>query len=69
MYLADIENLQTIPMLRQAEGKLQYLSKQEKAVRNSDNTPERKRELLDIIAAKREAESRKYLDAVAAVSR
>jgi hypothetical protein len=69
MYQADIENLRTIPMLRQAEGKLQYLSKQEKAVRNSDNTPERKRELLDIIAAKREAESRKYLDAVAAVSR
>ena len=69
MYLADIENLRTIPMLQNAEKKLQALAQQEKAVRMSTNTPERKRELLDQVAARREAESRKYLDAVSAVSR
>lgn len=70
MYLADVENLRELPMLRQAESKLQLLAKQEKAIRSSANLdPDTKRERLDAITARREQESRKYLDAVAAVAR
>lgn len=70
MYLADVENLRELPMLRQAESKLQLLAKQEKAIRSSaDLDPDTKRFRLDAITARREQESRKYLDAVAAVAR
>jgi len=70
MYLADVENLRELPMLRQAESKLQALAKQEKAIRSSATLdPDAKRERLDAITARREAEARKYLDAVAAVAR
>ena len=70
MYLADVENLRELPMLRQAESKLQLLAKQEKAIRSSDKLDaDAKRDRLDAITARREAEARKYLDAVAAVAR
>jgi hypothetical protein len=70
MYMADVENLRALPMLQLAETRLQQLSAQEKVIRlNTSASAERKRELLDGIAAKREAESRKFLTAVSAVSR
>ena len=70
MYMADVENLRALPMLQLAETRLQQLSAQEKVIRlNTSASAERKRELLDGIAAKREAESRKFLTAVSAVAR
>lgn len=69
IYMRDIENLATIPKLQEAEKKLQFLAQQEKHVRNSNATPERKREALDVIAGQREKMSQRYLDAVSAVSR
>ena len=70
MYMADVENLRALPMLQQAETRLQQLSAQEKIVRNNTAaSAERKREMLDNLAAKRESESRKFLTAVSAVSR
>jgi hypothetical protein len=70
MYMQDVDNLRTIPMLQKAEGELQQLSTQERAIQASPTaTAERKRELLNAIAQKRETISRRYLDAVSAVSR
>jgi Large polyvalent protein associated domain 38 len=68
-YLQNVENLREIPKLQQAEKALQDLSRKEKAVRSSETaTAERKREVLDHIAAQREKLSRRYLDAVDAVA-
>ena len=70
MYMQDVDNLKTIPMLKKAEGELQELSAKERAAQaNTTDTAERKRELLNAIAQKRETISRRYLDAVSAVSR
>lgn len=72
LYRDDVLNILYSPMLQQAENGLHKLAQDEKKIRQAPVTAlsaERKREMLDSIAAQRTALSNRYLSAVGMVAR